>query len=67
MKCFRCGEITTRFTLDQRYCPDCEREVNRPRTYGIQDLGYLAKFLGTDGYTVTRRGWKNHPSPYYAV
>jgi hypothetical protein len=35
MKCFRCGEITTRFTLDQRYCADCERDINRPRTYGI--------------------------------
>lgn len=27
MNCKRCGQQTPRFTLTQRYCPVCEREV----------------------------------------
>lgn len=29
MNCKRCGADTPRLTVDQRYCPDCAREVAR--------------------------------------
>lgn len=29
MNCKRCGADTPRLTVDQRYCPTCEREVAR--------------------------------------
>ena len=28
MKCKRCGDETPRLTIDQRYCPPCQRDVD---------------------------------------
>ncbi len=62
MKCLRCGEITTRYTVDQRYCPDCERDINRPRSYGIRPAsldGYRSTLVAAaDARTLTARTYE---------